>query len=102
MDDDDDNNHNTFLEYFILIAPCSVPQIINGMVENLPPRTKIQHGQPINVTCIPNYDLAFQSNPIVCYNGSWSQSPNCVPGLLILLKKLNNSSHNNIDYDNKF
>ncbi|XP_027195567.2 sushi, von Willebrand factor type A, EGF and pentraxin domain-containing protein 1-like isoform X1 [Dermatophagoides pteronyssinus] len=61
------------------MAPCSVPQIINGMVENLPPRTKIQHGQPINVTCIPNYDLAYQSNPIVCYNGSWSQSPNCVP-----------------------
>lgn len=76
------------MEYFIFhnnIAPCSIPQIINGMVENLPPRTKIQHGQPINVTCITNYDLAYQSNPIVCYNGSWSQSPTCVPGLFSIL-----------------
>lgn len=72
---------NCIIIFYCILAPCIIPIIENGYVDGHLPRTMIQHGQSINVTCIDNYDLlSFQSNSIVCQNGTWSQFPVCVPG----------------------
>lgn len=65
------------------LSPCRVPKIENGKVLKLEPMTIVPHGYQINTTCIPDYEFNNQDQEykmIECYNGTWSESPECTPG----------------------
>ncbi|KAI2803698.1 hypothetical protein BLOT_007833 [Blomia tropicalis] len=64
------------------LSPCRVPKIENGKVLKLEPMTIVPHGYQINTTCIPDYEFNNQDQEykmIECYNGTWSESPECTP-----------------------
>ncbi|RXG57663.1 Protein lev-9 [Armadillidium vulgare] len=61
------------------LAPCIVPTIEHGVVNNTKPREKVLHGFQLNVTCDDTFELAFGSVPPTCFNGTWSRYPRCKP-----------------------
>lgn len=61
-------------------APCIVPDIEFGSINNVSPRQPVIHGFTINVTCDHDYELAFGSALPKCFNGTWSKYPKCHPG----------------------
>ena len=50
-----------------------------GAVANRSVGAKIEHGDTISVACKGNFELASNSTPIVCNNGTWTQIPKCEP-----------------------
>lgn len=62
------------------MAPCLVPDIINGRINNIAPGSKVQHGTAINATCRPLYELHYTASPSVCNNGTWTHLLKCIPG----------------------
>jgi hypothetical protein len=50
-----------------------------GKAINLTVGSPVKHGQNITVNCNANYELASNSTPIVCNNGTWTQIPKCEP-----------------------
>ena len=50
-----------------------------GKAVNLTVGSPVKHGQNITVSCNTNYELASNSTPIVCNNGTWTQIPKCEP-----------------------
>ncbi|XP_053201311.1 uncharacterized protein LOC128386317 isoform X2 [Panonychus citri] len=60
-------------------APCLVPDIINGRINNIAPGSRVPHGTIINATCKPQYELSSTASPFLCNNGSWTHIPKCIP-----------------------
>ena len=60
-------------------APCIVPKILMGEGINVTVGDTIDHGENITVDCNGNYELASNSTPIMCNNGTWTQIPKCEP-----------------------
>ncbi len=69
-----------------LKAPCIVPELDNGRVNFFPTGQKVSHGQVIKVDCKPQYELHYNTTDAFCHNGTWTHVPQCVPGLILLLK----------------
>ncbi|XP_023215881.1 sushi, von Willebrand factor type A, EGF and pentraxin domain-containing protein 1-like isoform X1 [Centruroides sculpturatus] len=61
------------------LAPCTVPEIDYGRVNEMAPGSKVNHGENITVDCIPHYDLRYNVTPAICNNGTWTHKPTCVP-----------------------
>jgi len=68
------------------MGPCYVPEVDHGKVIELALGSKVTHGDGIRVECISQYELSFNSTLAVCYNGSWTHLPRCIPGEYILKK----------------
>ncbi|XP_015108907.1 uncharacterized protein LOC107035827 [Diachasma alloeum] len=70
------------------LAPCIIPQIEKGHItvdhhdtspDHINNVTVVEHGEKLRVFCIPNYEFAQNSTPVVCNNGTWSIIPTCSP-----------------------
>lgn len=46
----------------------------------------VPHDEQLSIDCEDNYEMAVNSTPIQCNNGTWSHIPACVPGKLIIFK----------------
>ncbi|GAV05641.1 hypothetical protein RvY_15741 [Ramazzottius varieornatus] len=57
-------------------APCTIPYIEFGTV-NGSPGDRLSHGDLLNVSCVPKYELAYSASPSMCYNGTFTQIPTC-------------------------
>lgn len=66
------------------LSSCRVPKVKQGKVNNVFSNHFIYHGKKIEVTCEPRYELLNKSSSPICYNGTWSHIPKCVPGILII------------------
>ena len=55
-----------------------MPFIENGKSE-VAPGEMVSHGDPLNVTCIEKYEIAYSSLPAKCHNGTFLYVPICQP-----------------------
>ena len=60
------------------LAPCIVPHIEDGLMEDHQVGDKVTHGLSININCTADYE-ALSYEAVRCNNGSWSSAPRCVP-----------------------
>ncbi len=78
------------------LAPCIVPNIEKGRAANFSTGATIRHGDSVNITCGPNFELAANTNvssassiggagvivggnSVTCNNGTWTTIPRCEP-----------------------
>ena len=60
------------------LAPCIVPHIEEGQMEDHVVGDKVTHGLSLNINCTANHE-PDSYEPVRCNNGSWSSAPRCVP-----------------------
>lgn len=69
------------------LAPCLVPDITNGRINNVAPGVTVPHGTIINATCKPQYELSYTASPSRCNNETWTHVPKCIPGKVFTISK---------------
>ncbi|XP_023932029.1 protein lev-9 [Lingula anatina] len=58
---------------------CPVPTLDNGTVHGYSPRDKIDHGRVLTLACYEGHALNDTKTKSVCYNGTVSYMPSCIP-----------------------
>nr|XP_037291711.1 sushi, von Willebrand factor type A, EGF and pentraxin domain-containing protein 1-like [Rhipicephalus microplus] len=61
------------------LAPCKIPTLEHAYVNLSTPESRLEHGRRLSVSCHDHYELAYNSTPPRCNNGSWTHLPICAP-----------------------
>ncbi|XP_050052699.1 sushi, von Willebrand factor type A, EGF and pentraxin domain-containing protein 1 isoform X2 [Dermacentor andersoni] len=61
------------------LAPCKIPTLEHAYVNLSTPESRLEHGRRLSVSCHEHYELAYNSTPPRCNNGSWTHLPICAP-----------------------
>ncbi|XP_043209139.1 sushi, von Willebrand factor type A, EGF and pentraxin domain-containing protein 1-like isoform X2 [Amphibalanus amphitrite] len=60
------------------MGPCTLPRVPQGEIINAT-SDLIMHGENITVKCRDRYEMQLSHQMPVCYNGTWTHVPICVP-----------------------
>ncbi|OQV22151.1 Protein lev-9 [Hypsibius exemplaris] len=60
-------------------ASCTLPYVEHGSVSGSGGDRIVSHGDLLNVTCIPKYELSYSLIAPMCHNGSFLYIPSCHP-----------------------
>jgi len=59
-------------------APCVVPYISNGFVQDKASGSSLGHNQSVEVRCVAQFQPSHNGS-VVCHNGTWNILPKCIP-----------------------
>ena len=68
----------SYLSILSSTAPCVVPHISHGYVDDRASGSSVGHNQSILVQCLAQFQLTTNLTT-TCSNGTWSSVPKCIP-----------------------
>ena len=72
------SHHPQLLLSSLSLAPCVVPHISHGYVDDRASGSSVGHNQSIAVQCLSQFQPTTNLTTL-CNNGTWSSVPKCIP-----------------------